>query len=163
MPKNGMIECNNCGSKLVAPSPRSVSRAYHKHRSQVSSKHRALNFLLVVGDCILVGLQVAYIDFYALTSESFEYSFGPILCWLVLSYVFHLKILSKLYLCAFSFPIDITLGVWIWITFSHQCMLVTLGVKTMAACFIFLCLTHDTCKNSALYFTWFCYFFCSLY
>ncbi|KAG6478653.1 hypothetical protein ZIOFF_062097 [Zingiber officinale] len=57
MPKNGMIECNNCGSKLVAPSPRSVSRAYHKHRSQVSSKHRALNFFLVVGDCILVGLQ----------------------------------------------------------------------------------------------------------
>ncbi|KAG6477047.1 hypothetical protein ZIOFF_066297 [Zingiber officinale] len=54
---NGTIQCNKCGSKLVALSPRSVSRAYDKHRSQVSSKHRALNFLLVIGDCILVGLQ----------------------------------------------------------------------------------------------------------
>ncbi|CAD5185556.1 unnamed protein product [Musa acuminata subsp. malaccensis] len=57
MPKNGMIECSYCHSKFVSPSPRSVSRAYDKHRSNVSSKYRALNFLLVVGDCILVGLQ----------------------------------------------------------------------------------------------------------
>ncbi|URD80851.1 UDP-sugar transporter protein [Musa troglodytarum] len=57
MIKNGMIECSACHSKFVSPSPRSVSRAYDKHRSQVSSKYRALNFLLVVGDCILVGLQ----------------------------------------------------------------------------------------------------------
>ncbi|RZS05326.1 hypothetical protein BHM03_00035850 [Ensete ventricosum] len=56
MPKNGMIECSYCHSKFVSPSPRSVSRAYDKHRSIVSSKYRALNFL-VVGDCILVGLQ----------------------------------------------------------------------------------------------------------
>lgn len=61
MHKNGMIECSNCRAKLIARSPRSVSRAYDKHRSQVSSKYRALNVLLVVGDCILVGLQVMYI------------------------------------------------------------------------------------------------------
>ncbi|THU55674.1 hypothetical protein C4D60_Mb11t09060 [Musa balbisiana] len=57
MIKNGMKECSVCHSKFVSPSPRSVSRAYDKHRNQVSSKYRALNFLLVVGDCILVGLQ----------------------------------------------------------------------------------------------------------
>ncbi|THU53371.1 hypothetical protein C4D60_Mb10t13700 [Musa balbisiana] len=56
MPKNGMIECSYCHSKFVSPSPKSVSRAYDKHRSNVSLKYRALNFL-VVGDCILVGLQ----------------------------------------------------------------------------------------------------------
>nr|XP_009383431.1 PREDICTED: CMP-sialic acid transporter 4-like [Musa acuminata subsp. malaccensis] len=56
MIKNGMVECSVCHSKFVSPSPRSVSRAYDKHRNQVSSKYRALNFL-VMGDCILVGLQ----------------------------------------------------------------------------------------------------------
>ncbi|CAL9126202.1 unnamed protein product [Musa textilis] len=64
MIKNGMIECSVCHSKFVSPSPRSVSRAYDKHRSQVSSKYRALNFLLVVGDCILVGLQVISINLF---------------------------------------------------------------------------------------------------
>ncbi|XP_042437869.1 CMP-sialic acid transporter 5-like [Zingiber officinale] len=75
MPKNGMIECNNCGSKLVAPSPRSVSRAYHKHRSQVSSKHRALNFFLVVGDCILVGLQPILVY---MSKVNGKFNFSPI-------------------------------------------------------------------------------------
>lgn len=56
--KSGMIECSVCHSKLVSPSPRAVSRAYDKHKSRVSSKQRALNVFLVVGDCILVGLQV---------------------------------------------------------------------------------------------------------
>ncbi|XP_051118248.1 CMP-sialic acid transporter 3-like [Andrographis paniculata] len=55
--KNGMIECSVCHSKLVSPSSRPISRAYDKHRSKVSSKQRALNALLVGGDCILVGLQ----------------------------------------------------------------------------------------------------------
>ncbi|PSR98316.1 CMP-sialic acid transporter 2 like [Actinidia chinensis var. chinensis] len=55
--KNGMIECSVCHSKLVSPNTKAVSRAYDKHRSKVSSKQRALNILLVVGDCILVGLQ----------------------------------------------------------------------------------------------------------
>ncbi|XP_064977632.1 CMP-sialic acid transporter 4 isoform X2 [Musa acuminata AAA Group] len=60
MLQNGMIECSVCHSKLVSPSPRSVSRAYDKHRTRVSSKTRPLNFLLVVGDCILVGLQARH-------------------------------------------------------------------------------------------------------
>ncbi|KAL0392495.1 UNVERIFIED_CONTAM: CMP-sialic acid transporter 3 [Sesamum radiatum] len=55
--KNGMIECSVCHSKLVSPSPKSISRAYDRHRSKVSSKQRALNVLLVGGDCVLVGLQ----------------------------------------------------------------------------------------------------------
>ncbi|KAL0368662.1 UNVERIFIED_CONTAM: CMP-sialic acid transporter 5, partial [Sesamum calycinum] len=37
--------------------PKSISRAYDRHRSKVSSKQRALNVLLVGGDCVLVGLQ----------------------------------------------------------------------------------------------------------
>ncbi|EPS65533.1 hypothetical protein M569_09244, partial [Genlisea aurea] len=55
--KNGMIECSVCHSKLVSPSAKSISRAYVQHRSKASSKQRALNFLLVGGDCVLVGLQ----------------------------------------------------------------------------------------------------------
>ncbi|KAJ0972320.1 hypothetical protein J5N97_020279 [Dioscorea zingiberensis] len=55
--KNGMVECSVCHSKLLSPSTKTVSRAYDKHRSKVSSKQRALNVLLVVGDCVLVGLQ----------------------------------------------------------------------------------------------------------
>ncbi|KAJ3675411.1 hypothetical protein LUZ60_004453 [Juncus effusus] len=57
MQRNGMLECSHCHSKLLVQSPRTISRAYDKHRNKVSSKARALNFLLVVGDCILVGLQ----------------------------------------------------------------------------------------------------------
>ncbi|PSS34923.1 CMP-sialic acid transporter 3 like [Actinidia chinensis var. chinensis] len=56
--KNGMIECGVCHSKLVSPpNTKAVSRAYDRYRSKISSKQRALNILLVVGDCILVGLQ----------------------------------------------------------------------------------------------------------
>ena len=58
MPKNGMIECSVCHSKLLTPSPRTISKAYDRHRSKISKKYRALNVLLVVGDCMLVGLQV---------------------------------------------------------------------------------------------------------
>jgi len=58
MQRNGVVECSVCRNRLVVPSPRSVSRAYDKHRSKISSKFRALNVFLVVGDCILVGLQV---------------------------------------------------------------------------------------------------------
>jgi len=56
--KQGMIECSVCHSKLVNPSAKTVSRAYDRHRSKFSKKQRALNVLLVVGDCMLVGLQV---------------------------------------------------------------------------------------------------------
>ncbi|CAO2821684.1 unnamed protein product [Amaranthus hypochondriacus] len=41
----------------MSPTTKSVSRAYDRHRSKVSSKQRVLNVLLVVGDCFLVGLQ----------------------------------------------------------------------------------------------------------
>ncbi|KAJ1271651.1 hypothetical protein BS78_06G143200 [Paspalum vaginatum] len=57
MQRNGALECSVCRSKVAVPSPRSVSRAYDKHRSKISSKYHALNVLLVSGDCILVGLQ----------------------------------------------------------------------------------------------------------
>ncbi|KAM7259100.1 hypothetical protein ACFE04_014841 [Oxalis oulophora] len=53
----GMIECSVCHSRLVSPTTKSISRAYDRHKSRVSSKQRALNVLLVVGDCMLVGLQ----------------------------------------------------------------------------------------------------------
>ncbi|KAK9072516.1 hypothetical protein SSX86_008950 [Deinandra increscens subsp. villosa] len=57
MMKQGMIECSVCHSKLVNPAAKTVSRAYDQHRSKFSKKQRALNVLLVVGDCMLVGLQ----------------------------------------------------------------------------------------------------------
>ncbi|WVZ86215.1 hypothetical protein U9M48_033035 [Paspalum notatum var. saurae] len=60
MQRNGALECSVCRSKVAVPSPRSVSRAYDKHRSKISSKYHALNVLLVSGDCILVGLQVVH-------------------------------------------------------------------------------------------------------
>ncbi|GJN02499.1 hypothetical protein PR202_ga19858 [Eleusine coracana subsp. coracana] len=63
MQRNGALECSVCRSKVAAPSPRSVSRAYDKHRSKISHKYRALHFLLVSGDCILVGLQqIVYVS-----------------------------------------------------------------------------------------------------
>ncbi|KAH8484218.1 hypothetical protein H0E87_028595 [Populus deltoides] len=43
--------------KLVSPNSRTYSKAYDRHKIRVSSKQRALNVLLVVGDCVLVGLQ----------------------------------------------------------------------------------------------------------
>jgi hypothetical protein len=60
MQRNGLLECSVCRSKVAVPSPRSVSRAYNKHHSKISHQYRALNFLLVSGDCILVGLQVIH-------------------------------------------------------------------------------------------------------
>ncbi|KAG7013885.1 CMP-sialic acid transporter 3 [Cucurbita argyrosperma subsp. argyrosperma] len=55
--KNGMIECCVCHSPLVSPTSKGISRAYDQHKIRISSKQRALNTLLVVGDCILVGMQ----------------------------------------------------------------------------------------------------------
>jgi hypothetical protein len=56
--KNGALECSVCHSKLVSPNSRTYSKAYDRHKNRVSSKQRALKVLLVVGDCVLVGLQV---------------------------------------------------------------------------------------------------------
>ncbi|KAL9427030.1 hypothetical protein AB3S75_033753 [Citrus x aurantiifolia] len=54
-----MIECSVCHStlELETVGGKTVSRAYDRHRHHVSSKTRFLNVALVVGDCILVGLQ----------------------------------------------------------------------------------------------------------
>ncbi|XP_034691800.1 CMP-sialic acid transporter 3-like isoform X2 [Vitis riparia] len=52
-----MTECSVCHSRFTATASKTVSKAYDRHRSDISSKSRALNILLVVGDCILVGLQ----------------------------------------------------------------------------------------------------------
>lgn len=57
---NGMIECSVCHSKLVPSNSKAFSKAYDRHKSRLSSKQRALNVLLVVGDCMLVGLQVCF-------------------------------------------------------------------------------------------------------
>ncbi|KAI4370411.1 hypothetical protein MLD38_018765 [Melastoma candidum] len=54
---NGIVECSVCHSRLVPPGNRGVSRAYDRHKITVSSKQHVLNILLVVGDCVLVGLQ----------------------------------------------------------------------------------------------------------
>ena len=53
---NGEVECSVCHAKV--PVPAAVSKAYDSHRSTVSSRQRALNVLLVSGDCVLAGLQV---------------------------------------------------------------------------------------------------------
>jgi len=52
---NGEVECSVCHAKV--PVPAAVSKAYDSHRSTVSSRQRALNVLLVSGDCVLAGLQ----------------------------------------------------------------------------------------------------------
>ncbi|KAK4776722.1 hypothetical protein SAY86_005410 [Trapa natans] len=58
--KNNIIECHACYSKLLPPT-KSVSRIYYNYRDRVSSKQRFFNTLLVVGDCILVGLKPVFV------------------------------------------------------------------------------------------------------
>ncbi|MED6185395.1 CMP-sialic acid transporter 3 [Stylosanthes scabra] len=72
---NGMIECSVCHSKLVSPSSRIISRAYDRHKSRLSHKQRALNVLLVVGDCILVGLQPILVY---MSKVDGKFNFSPI-------------------------------------------------------------------------------------
>ncbi|XP_022742146.1 CMP-sialic acid transporter 4-like isoform X5 [Durio zibethinus] len=55
-----MIECSVCHSKIASTNSKTISRAYDRHRSHVSSKTRFLNVLLVGGDCILVGFQAQH-------------------------------------------------------------------------------------------------------
>ncbi|XP_015572196.1 CMP-sialic acid transporter 4 isoform X1 [Ricinus communis] len=69
-----MIECSVCHSK-ISPTSKTVSRAYDRHRSDVSSKTRALNILLVVGDCILVGLQPILVY---MSKVDGQFKFSPI-------------------------------------------------------------------------------------
>ncbi|KAJ6817830.1 CMP-sialic acid transporter 4-like isoform X1 [Iris pallida] len=87
MKKNGMVECSVCHSKLLAPSPRAVSRAYgggggggsssrnRRSRSSSSSASRALNVLLVVGDCVLVGFQPILVY---MSKVDGKFNFSPI-------------------------------------------------------------------------------------
>src|SRR4051794_1656053 len=55
---SGEVECSVCHAKVAVPAA-AVSKAYDSHRSTVSSRQRALNVLLVSGDCVLAGLQVS--------------------------------------------------------------------------------------------------------
>lgn len=73
--KNGILECSVCRSRLVSPRSKTVSRAYDRHKSTVSSKQRALNVLLVVGDCILVGLQPILVY---MSKVDGKFNFNPI-------------------------------------------------------------------------------------
>ncbi|KAJ7979061.1 CMP-sialic acid transporter 3 [Quillaja saponaria] len=73
--KNGMIECSVCHSKLVSPTSKTVSRAYDRHKGRISSKQRALNILLVVGDCILVGFQPILVY---MSKVDGKFNFSPI-------------------------------------------------------------------------------------
>lgn len=75
MLKNGETECSICQSKLLSPNTRAISKAYDRHRSSISSKHRALNFLLVSGDCILVGLQPVLVY---MSKVDGKFKFSPI-------------------------------------------------------------------------------------
>ncbi|KAJ6987413.1 hypothetical protein NC653_020617 [Populus alba x Populus x berolinensis] len=72
-----MIECSVCHSKISANNNNSkaVVRAYDRHRSDVSSKTRFLNLLLVVGDCVLVGLQPILVY---MSKEDGKFKFSPI-------------------------------------------------------------------------------------
>lgn len=61
--RGGVVECSVCHSRLgLSPHSRAVSKAYDRHRTDVSLKTRAFNVFLVVGDCILVGLQVCLLN-----------------------------------------------------------------------------------------------------
>ncbi|XP_034686682.1 CMP-sialic acid transporter 5-like [Vitis riparia] len=73
--KNGMTKCSVCHSRSVFSSAKNVSRVYDLHRRKISSKHRTLNVFLVVGDCILVGLQPILV-FMSKVDGNFE--FNPI-------------------------------------------------------------------------------------
>ncbi|KAK1548953.1 hypothetical protein Q3G72_001357 [Acer saccharum] len=70
-----MIECSVCHSKLVSPTTKSVSRAYDRHKIRVSSKQRVLNVFLVVGDCMLVGLQPVLVY---MSKVDGRFNFSPI-------------------------------------------------------------------------------------
>nr|VDC62992.1 unnamed protein product [Brassica rapa] len=63
-----MVECSVCRSKLV-------SRAYDDHKIRVTSKQRVLNVLLVVGDCMFVGLQPILVY---MSKVDGKFNFSPI-------------------------------------------------------------------------------------
>ncbi|PWA63309.1 Nucleotide-sugar transporter [Artemisia annua] len=73
MAKNGeMIECSVCHTKFNA---KTFSKAYDRHRDKLSKKQRALNVLLVVGDCVLIGLQPILVY---MSKVDGKFNFSPI-------------------------------------------------------------------------------------
>nr|AAC64313.1 unknown protein [Arabidopsis thaliana] len=72
-----MAECSVCRSRLVSPSSKAISRAYdnYNYKIRVSSKQRALNVFLVVGDCMLVGLQPVLVY---MSKVDGKFNFSPI-------------------------------------------------------------------------------------
>ncbi|KAI5402089.1 CMP-sialic acid transporter 3, variant 2 [Lathyrus oleraceus] len=72
---NGMIECSVCHSKLVSPASKTISRAYDRHKSRITSKQRVLNILLVGGDCMLVGFQPILVY---MSKVDGKFNFSPI-------------------------------------------------------------------------------------
>ncbi|KAK2459188.1 CMP-sialic acid transporter 3 [Trifolium repens] len=72
---NGMIECSVCHSKLVPPATKTISRAYDRHKSRITSKQRVLNILLVGGDCMLVGFQPILVY---MSKVDGKFNFSPI-------------------------------------------------------------------------------------
>ncbi|KAK6915782.1 Nucleotide-sugar transporter [Dillenia turbinata] len=67
-----MTECRFCHSKLVSTTYES-DQQHHRQPNSAFSKSRALNFLLVVGDCILVGLQPVLV-YISKVDGSFKFS-----------------------------------------------------------------------------------------
>ncbi|WZY87607.1 hypothetical protein YC2023_044342 [Brassica napus] len=65
---NGKVVCSVCRSKTI-------SRAYDDHKTRVTSKQRVLNVLLVVGDCMLVGLQPVLVY---MSKVDGKFNFSPI-------------------------------------------------------------------------------------
>ncbi|XP_050206156.1 CMP-sialic acid transporter 4-like isoform X2 [Mercurialis annua] len=73
-----MIECTVCHSQISPPSTassKSIVRAYDRHKNEVSSKTRALNILLVLGDCIFVGLQPVLVY---MSKVDGQFNFSPV-------------------------------------------------------------------------------------
>lgn len=118
MQRNGVMECSVCHSKVVAGTPRSISRAYDKHKSKISSKQRVLNFLLVSGDCVLVGLQV----FHSQYDIWLHVQSTPVWMGLNVAYVYWKNVTrqweSESMLCASSDR------VWLCLSSSNLCLLV---------------------------------------
>ncbi|KAL0739922.1 hypothetical protein Bca4012_081435 [Brassica carinata] len=69
--KNGMAECSVCRSRSI----KAIARAYDNRKTRVSSKQRALNVFLVVGDCMLVGLQPVLVY---MSKVDGKFNFSPI-------------------------------------------------------------------------------------
>ncbi|KAJ0080153.1 hypothetical protein Patl1_23962 [Pistacia atlantica] len=67
-----MIECSVCHSKIELHTD-GVSKAYDKRRTESFSKTRFLHVALVVGDCVLVGLQPVLV-YVSKVDGGFKYS-----------------------------------------------------------------------------------------